>query len=522
MNQEKKRLKNPYKIRPRGISIRWKLALYMSLFVVIILMITWLFQVFLLDIFFRAVKKNEMQEAAQRLETNLDSESLTTEAFNAAVDHSLCVMIYRTNGQIFSQIANVDATGTNVIMSLNDKRLAEFYLKAEENGGSRFARLAFGGFEVGADADMDMLFDNIHVNDENGRPIRIPSKNIRLVYIKVVETAANERYMILLDTSMQPLNATVQTLTTQYLWIAAIILLFAGITVFLLYRRISAPLIRMNESAKRLAQGKYDVEFSGVGYRETRELAATLNYASHELSRLDGLQKELIANISHDLRTPLTLIKGYGEVMRDLPGENTPENMQVIIDETTRLSELVNDLLDLSKIQSGAVVPSPSVFDLTNAVYDVMQRYDTLVKHRGYHVTFEAMSPSWVCADRGMLLQVLYNMINNAINYTGEDKTVTVTQTLKDGKVRISVTDTGAGIAPEEMPLIWDRYYKIDKVHKRAMIGTGLGLSIVKGILEKHNAAYGVNSAIGKGSTFWFELPLTDAPTNLIQNNTEE
>ena len=517
-----KQSKAPLQKRGKGISIRWKLAVYMSVFVAIVLMVTWIFQVFLLDVFFRVVKKEEMKDTAAILSELLGSDALTEKAYREALDHSLCIMVYRVDEQMLSPTVSVDATGSHAVVTLTQERLAEFYIKAMENGGARFARIAFGGLEV-SDEDMDIFFDKINTNDEYGRPVRIPTKNIRLVYISLAETANHERYMILLDTSMQPLDSTVETLATQYIWISAITLIVAVITVLLLYRRISKPLIRMNESAKLLAQGKYDVEFSGAGYRETRELAATLNYASHELSRLDSLQKELIANISHDLRTPLTMIKGYGEVMRDLPGENTPENIQVIIDETTRLSELVNDLLDLSRIQSGTTITALTVCDLTAAVREVLHRYDTLTKHNGYYIDFEADCTAYVEADRGMLLQVLYNLINNAINYTGEDKRVTVTQTVIEGRVRISVRDTGAGISPEEMPLIWDRYYKVDKVHRRAMIGTGLGLSIVKGILEKHGAAYGVNSTLGAGSTFWFELPVILLPQNeLTMTDTEE
>ena len=115
-----------------------------------------------------------------------------------------------------------------------------------------------------------------------------------------------------------------------------------------------------------------------------------------------------------------------------------------------------------------------------------------------------------------MLLQVVYNLINNAINYTGDDKLVRVTQTVirETGRVRISVTDSGAGIPADQIPLIWDRYYKIDKVHRRAMVGTGLGLAIVKQILEQHNTTYGVESKLGAGSTFWFELSIFGENTN--------
>ena len=120
-----------------------------------------------------------------------------------------------------------------------------------------------------------------------------------------------------------------------------------------------------------------------------------------------------------------------------------------------------------------------------------------------------------------MILQVVYNLINNAINYTGEDLTVTVRQSVQNGRVRISVTDTGVGIAQEEIPQIWERYYKVDKVHRRAMIGTGLGLSIVKGVLELHNAPYGVDSQVGKGSTFWFELDILE-PAHEVRETIEQ
>jgi signal transduction histidine kinase len=148
------------------------------------------------------------------------------------------------------------------------------------------------------------------------------------------------------------------------------------------------------------------------------------------------------------------------------------------------------------------------VFNLTELVEATMLRYEKLTEKDGYRVEYASDASVDIRADRTMLLQVIYNLINNAINYTGDDKLVRVTQKLsEDGtRVRVSVTDSGVGIAPDQIPLIWDRYYKIDKVHRRAMIGTGLGLSIVKQILESHRTTYGVESKLGEGSTFWFEM----------------
>ena len=237
-----------------------------------------------------------------------------------------------------------------------------------------------------------------------------------------------------------------------------------------------------------------------------------MNYAATELSKNDNLQKELISNISHDLRTPLTMIRGYSEIMRDIPGENTPENFQIIIDETTRLAELVNGMLDLSRIQSGERVPQKKIFCLTDVIRATLTRYEKLVLRDGYKIDFDFSEEAFVFADQDMILQVVYNFINNAINYTGDDKYVKVLQHVVDNTVRISVKDTGDGINEEDIPYIWDRYYKVDKVHRRATVGTGLGLSIAKDVLEAHGATYGVESELKNGSTFWFELDIVDMP----------
>ncbi|MBQ2488113.1 MAG: two-component sensor histidine kinase, partial [Ruminococcus sp.] len=220
----------------------------------------------------------------------------------------------------------------------------------------------------------------------------------------------------------------------------------------------------------------------------------------------EKLQQELIANISHDLRTPLTMITGCGEVMRDLPGENTPENIQIIIDEATRLSTLVNDLLDLSKLQSGALQAQKQVFNLTDSVRAILERYSKLVEQEGFDIRFESKEEVFINADELRISQVIYNLVNNAVNHAGEDKTVIITQTVRDKLVRIEVIDHGEGIPADKLPYIWERYYKVDKEHKRGVIGSGLGLSIVKSILDAHKAHYGVRSTQGKGSTFWFEI----------------
>jgi len=203
------------------------------------------------------------------------------------------------------------------------------------------------------------------------------------------------------------------------------------------------------------------------------------------------------------------MIKGYAEVMKDIPGEMNEENLQAIIDESTRLSNLVSDLLDISKLQSGAVPIDKKVFSLTDCTKDVLTRFAGVSQQQGYRMDFECTENAYVFADKARIEQVLYNLISNAVNYSGDKKTILVRQTVYNNTVRTDIIDSGQGIEPDKLKNIWDRYYRADKNHQRAVVGTGLGLSIVKEILDLHEAHFGVTSQRGIGSVFWFELPVS-------------
>ena len=513
----KKEKKTPRKdSRPKSgcsqsFGVQRMLTISLAVFTGFTLLVLGIFQVGLLDTFYRSIRDHSMESAAHQIELSLQSRMGNTEVtdtiYTLAEDHALCVLLYRVDGDVAVPVASAEVSSDCIIHHTTGDYISELYAKALENGGSYRTTLQMRvPGTTGSDADGD-----------RGRLRQLP---VSALMIQVVQGGDQKPYVILLDAELTPINATISTLKVQFFWIAA--LLFMGVLVlaYVLSRVITRPLVRMNDAAKLLAQGHYDADFQGDGYRETRELAQTLNYAAGELSRVDKLQKELIANISHDLRTPLTMITGYSEVMRDIPGENTPENVQVIIDEAEHLSALVNDLLDLSRVQSGVRRAIPERFDLTETVRKTITRYDKLTHHEGYVIAFYAEETIHVRADSSMILQVVYNLINNAINYCGEDRVVEVRQIRNGDRVCIRVTDHGEGIPPEQIGEIWNRYYKIDRVHRRAMVGTGLGLSIVKEILEQHGSDYGVESTVGQGSTFWFELPVEeqdeDAPNSVM------
>ena len=200
------------------------------------------------------------------------------------------------------------------------------------------------------------------------------------------------------------------------------------------------------------------------------------------------------------------MISGYGELMRDVPGESTPENIQVIIDEANRLTALVNHMLDVSKLQSGTTEILKGTVNANDLLSRVANTYSTMMDNMGYHFVVDCDDEiKYVQGDANRLEQVLHNLINNAINHIGEDKTVILRCHEKGDKMRFDVIDHGCGIKEEDIPLIWQRYYRVNNVQET---GSGLGLSIVKTILELHKAEYGVESKINEGSDFWFELPL--------------
>ena len=285
------------------------------------------------------------------------------------------------------------------------------------------------------------------------------------------------------------------------------ILLATGLAGYAIAKRISQPIIETNEAARELSRARYERPPHSGGYREIAQLNDTLVQTAEDLRKVEDLQRELIANISHDLRTPLTMIEGYAEAMRDMPDEVTPENMQIIIDETERLSRMVNEVLDFSRLRTGSLEMNREPFNLTDTVRRTVDRIARMTASEGYKVTFAADRDITVNADSGRISQVIYNLIGNALTYTGADKTVRITQTAGNGTVRLSIADSGEGIAPDELPYIWDRYYRSRENHKRGVIGSGLGLNICRGILEKHGAPYGAECPPEGGTVFWFELP---------------
>ena len=472
------------------LTLRKKIFGFLVGFCAILIAVLWLFQIIFLDDFYKFIKLGQIKGEATFISKRAEDSKLLDYLNEYESRKDCCVHVYDSQAS-----ALYHGDSRCVLDTLGSSQISLLIYRAEQNGGRTIDNFS-GRFDLELPGGVlpqapRSFFDN---SDES------------IILTQVVNLSNGEERAFIFSSVISPVDATVSTLRIQLFIITGIMIFIALITSYFFSRSISEPIEDINKSAKILARGEYDTVFDADGYREIAELSNTLNYTASELGRVENLRREIIANVSHDLRTPLTLITGYSELMRDIPNENNRENAQIIVDETRRLTELVNDMLDLSKMQNGIEL-NKDWFNVTGMIKSTVERVASLVKSQGYIITFEYDRETTVNADELKISQAFYNFLINAINYTGEDKKVNIRQTISDKNVIIEVTDTGEGISEEKMPYIWERYYKNEGNHNRAVVGTGLGLSIVKNIIEAHGGVTGVRSKEGDGSTFWFSLP---------------
>ena len=476
------------------MSIRTKLFLYFALFTALIVLSLILVQVVFLDDIYKAVKNREIKIYADTVEKNINSGKLDSVCEAMSKKYNICMILCDSSGNIviskeafhYCFVHRTDETDRYILSSLAYSSENGEY--KEVNANNYLSRDPFM-----SDRDYDDVAQS-------------------LLFVKCLYKSSSQNpYFLMLNSSINPISETADTLMTE-IWIISIAFIaIAFLFALFISNRITKPISSLEKSASRLADGKYDAVFDAVGYKEIENLSAALNFAESEMGKAERLKRELLANISHDLRTPLTMISGYSEMMRDIPGENTKENADIIASETKRLTALVNDVIDLSKLEADRMPPSKEEYNICSDIENIVLRYSKFKEAEGFFISFEKECDANVYADRKQLEQVIYNLLNNAINYSGENKTIKIVQRLfQNGDmsyVKIDIIDYGIGIAKENLSTIWDRYYREDREHKRPTLGSGIGLSIVKNILSQHGASYGVSSEIGKGSDFWFILP---------------
>lgn len=458
----------------RKSNLRTKIWIYFIIFSASILLFLWLFQILFLKTYYQNFIVNKLNNSVSKM----------LESFK------------QTNyEQILDDISREDEVCIEIINNNMTKYLSVIYNK---------------GCMGAETAQEQSYYKKDFINSDQSKKIYTlinpRFKNKTIIYgIKL-----DDNNYAFISASLEPIDTTITVLKNQFFYVTILVIILSLIVSYFVSKKISCGVIKINKEAKKLSKGDFSAQFDiDESILELSELAQTLEYTKDELSKTEELRRELLANVSHDLKTPLTMIKAYAEMIRDVSLDNkekTIKNLNIIIEETDRLNILVNDILDLSKIQSGTQKLNMEEFEITKLIKDIIKRYDIIIENDGY--TFELNLPDkvMVLADKQRIEQAMYNLINNAINYTGEDKKVIINVIDKGNCVRIEVKDTGKGIDKDEIDNIWDKYYKVDKTHSRVSVGSGVGLSIVKNIFLSHKCEYGIETTKNKGTIFYFEL----------------
>ena len=456
-------------------NLRTKIWMYLIIFSASILLFLWLFQIIFLKTYYKEFRLNKLENSVKKVLNSFHDSDYEDLLDDISLEDEICIEVVNNNmTKYLSVIYNKGCMGA-------ETSIENSYYKKD--------------------------FINSNLSKKVYTLINPRFKNKTIIYgIKL-----DDSNYAFVSASLEPIDTTITVLKNQFIYVTMLVIILSLIVSYFVSRKISSGVIKINKEAKKLSKGNFDVKFdTNQPILELSELAETLEYTKDELSKTENLRRELLANVSHDLKTPLTMIKAYAEMVRDVTYKDDTKrtkDLNIIIEETDRLNVLVNDILELSKIQSGTQKLTIEQFDLEKFVKNIIKRYDIMSENKKYKFKVSINKNIIVSADRKRIEQVMYNLINNAINYTGDDKKIIINALVLENTVRIEVKDTGKGIDKEELENIWDKYYKIDKTHSREQVGSGVGLSIVKNILINHNCNYGVESIKGNGTTFYFELP---------------
>lgn len=334
---------------------------------------------------------------------------------------------------------------------------------------------------------------------------------------------------ILMHLNMSSVNASIAQVYMEVLLIGLMAVAAAVLAVSYLTTRITKPITNMNAIVQRYSKGSFELRLDpdAAGAEEVAQLARSFNNMADAVSSLEQTRRSFVANVSHELRSPLTSISGFLEAIQDgtIPEEKRGEYLDLVIGETKRMTGMVNNLLDLARIESGKTEMSPSVFDMNELARRTVLTFEARINAKKLDVALSLAEPGCIVeADAGQIGQVLRNLIDNAIKFSPEGGRLEIETTLIDRRTAgVSVQDYGSGIPKEDVRLVFDRFYKAEKAHTpSAQSGTGLGLSIARVIMDQHGQEIFAESEPGKGTKFTFTLRRAQDPRRRADNKPEE
>lgn len=319
----------------------------------------------------------------------------------------------------------------------------------------------------------------------------------------------NETIYISVTSTIAPVENLKDSFEYLLLFISVGVLCLALVSSYILSTEISKPITKMAKQAKEINNSNKLTPFEDSDYTEINDLSKTLNYAINELQKTDKIRREVMANVSHELKTPLTMIKSYTELIKDISGDNKEKRMEhldIIHKEASKLEFLLNDMMDYSKLESGLISYNKKEFNLAETVHKLYSIYSE--QHKDFAFSISSPKKVLIFGDEQRIEQVITNLLNNAINYSKEQKQIDIIlkKVPNESKYKLEIIDKGIGISEENLKLVFDRHFRSSNA-RRATVGSGIGLSIVKSILAGHSFDFGVNSKENEGSNFYIIFP---------------
>lgn len=465
-----------------------------------------------LEKYYVANKQTELTAMYSCMEKAIEEENISTDDMQAQLSH-------------MSEKANISAIVVSIeeLTDSQDNAITPAFITAREDNNKLFMQLL--GYIYGKNQDKAEILESTDAYEIQ----ETMDPGSKTKYIEMWGTMSDSGYYFVMRSPLESIQESAKLANRFLIYVGSVAVLFSILAVWYFAQKITRPILELVALSQRMAGLDFEAKYASGGVDEIGILGSNFNSMSesletaiselksvnHELqkdlekkNKLEAMRTEFLGNVSHELKTPIALIQGYAEGLKEGVNDD-PESREfycdVIMDEAGKMNQMVKNLLTLNQLEFGEDDTQFTRFDITTLIKGVIQSLDIMIKQAEATAAFVECEPTYVWADEFKTEQVIRNYLTNAIHHTDNEKRIEVHLEKGENHVRVCVFNSGTPIPEEDIPKLWDKFYKVDKAHTREYGGNGIGLSIVKAIMESFHQQYGVKN-FDNGVEFWFEL----------------
>lgn len=467
-------------------SFQRKLLTYFILFTAVIFTVLWLLQTVFLQQFYDGMIIRNTISAADSIAAQSDNDRITEYIDDLSRENSVLIFVTDTSG--------------NILYS------ADQFKKGQHSENDPFDRGPRDDHRHYRELPMNFpeLMQELSTSADGTAALRTADS---YVYGRYLTIGGNDA-VVYIGTTLGAVGSAARIIRTQLLWVTLLSVAVGFVLAWFLSQSFAKPIAQLNEKAHKLGENQQDTPFAEGFCTELDDLNGTLDRTAEKLKQNREFQNEFLANVSHDLRTPLTMIKGYAEMIRDISREDEQQcaaDVAVIVEESDRLTALVNEILEYSELQMTDKEPVREQVDLSGIVTAVTDSFENLWAKDGFTFSRSIAADIRISGNASRLQRAVYNLLDNAVRHAGADKWIGVSLSSDGQNAAVAISDHGSGIAPEDLGRIWEKYYT--NRQRRGKGVSGLGLAIVRQTVTMHSGKCEVCSEPGQGSTFRIILP---------------